>query len=483
MTQDGDPPAKKEDESLPEVEAELVNETPPLEDAFEDDAPQDPPPADVDENPSGNSGGEKRKPTLTPGVILFIVFAVVALIAFGVWRFQLRPGDDAATGDATPTVEKPAAIDVQPQTAPSDDAAAAGAEDDAPETTAKIDNLPEDDLAPSSPPEESSGFLPPVTEEGAAKIANSVEDGAKEAMRQFGEAEDASEDSLSAEEETAPEEAGETEAPATEDEAAQAPAEAETSIAVEASPPVEDAAVALQSEMEAMREAFEEERAHLSAELETANARLETQDREIAGLRAELENRDGAATAEITALRAELQKIRNDRAKASARQMKASFALAALSRAVDQGGPYAEELAAIEEFEPGASAALEAHAETGVATDAALRERFNAAARKALAAAGQEEAGGGLSGLLARAKSLVSVRPARPMDGDDPGAVLSRADNALEQGEVAFALLQLEDLPLAAQEAMADWIAAARARAEAEAAVAALTVRIAGDSE
>jgi hypothetical protein len=163
--------------------------------------------------------------------------------------------------------------------------------------------------------------------------------------------------------------------------------------------------------------------------------------------------------------------------------MEASFALAALSRAIDQGDPYAEELAAIEEFDLRGAAALATHAETGVPTAAALRVGFDAAAREALAAAGQAEAGGGFSGLMARAKNLVSVRPARPMDGDDPGAVLSRAENALEQGEIGFALLQLEDLPLAAQEAMADWMADARAHAEAEAAVAALAARIAGDVE
>ena len=107
----------------------------------------------------------------------------------------------------------------------------------------------------------------------------------------------------------------------------------------------------------------------------------------------------------------------------------------------------------------------------------------DAAARRALAAAGQAEAGGGLSGIMARAKSLVSVRPAAPMDGDDPGAILSRAENALEQGEIGFALLQLEDLPLPAQEAMAGWIANARARAEAKAAIARLTVLLSGEAE
>ena len=193
--------------------------------------------------------------------------------------------------------------------------------------------------------------------------------------------------------------------------------------------------------------------------------------------------RENGLRDEIAGLRTELQKARNDRSQQSARQMKASFALSALSRAVDQGGSYTEELAAIEEFEPRAAAALEAHAATGVATEAVLRSGFDVAARKALAASSLEEAGGGALGLMARVKNLISVRPSQPRDGDSPGAILSRAENALNQGEIGFALLQLEDLPLPAQDAMADWMTQARARAEAEAALAALSMRLAGDGE
>ncbi|WP_428407443.1 hypothetical protein [Hyphococcus sp.] len=509
MTQDGDSKAKKEEESLPEVEAELVSETPPPQDAFEDDAPADSPPQDAVQGDAGGAGADnggdksepvKRKSTLTPGVMLFLAFVVVALIAFAVWRFQMAPG--AAPAEDAPAAAEETAPDVsdgesvsetpdEPETAP---------EIDEPETAAKIGNLPDDDLKPSDAPAESSGYLPPVTEDGAAKISNSVEDGAKEAMRRFGEGEDAAVEAPSTEEGIdgavvesdaassveAAENAAETAAmetpPPSEEEAAAGSAQpVDESVAAAAQ--AEEAAVALQAEMESMRAAFEEERAQLAASLDAARAENATQAEELSRLRAELENRNSAVDDEITRLREELQKVRNDRAQQSARQMKASFALAALSRAVEQGDPYTEELAVIEEFEPGAGSALEAHAETGVATDAALRIGFDAAARKALAAAGQAQAGGGLSGLMARAKNLVSVRPARPLDGDDPGAVLSRAEHALEQGEIGFALLQLEDLPLVAQEAMAEWMAEARARAEAEAAVASLTAQLSGDAE
>ncbi|WP_375201609.1 COG4223 family protein [Hyphococcus sp.] len=542
MTQDGDPQAKKEEESLPEVEAELVSETPSPEDAFEDDAPEASPSpdavqGDAGDGPSSDAAG-KRKSTLTPGVMLFLAFVVVALIAFGVWRFQLNPEDKISVEEAAPVAQETAPTTPAPQEETGTAAESETASDPAPEVEepprqeAKIDNLAKDDLAP--PPAgdamqengaESSGFLPPVTEAGAAKIANSVEEGAKDAMRRDEEAEgapgnrqptdDAVEgagaDALAADNEGAESaEADLEEAPSTElqedaPEAAAQEAAAEEQASLQPSEddtvadnepgsdaapvdnaPIEDEAVALQSEMESMRAAFEEERADLTAALDSARRINNEQNTDIRDLRAQLDAaraREAALKDEVAAMRSELSRVRREGVTMSQRSMKASFAVAALSRAVDQGEPFTQELAAVAEFEPGAEAALEAHAETGVATDAALRIGFDAAARKALAAAGQAEAGGGISGIVARAKNLVSVRPARPLDGDDPGAILSRAEHALEEGELEFALLQLEDLPLPAQEAMSEWMAAARARVEAKSAVAALTVRIAGEGE
>ncbi|MAW79126.1 MAG: hypothetical protein CMI63_02730 [Parvularcula sp.] len=540
------------------MEAELVSETPSSEDAFEDDAPSDSPPPDAVQGDAGDAaagnanadGGDgpgngadrpdgKRKSTLTPGVMLFLAFVVVALIAFSVWWFQMRPGDEASAENERADIQETEPGASVPDNAPdiSDEPDDASVDDAGP--AAKIGNLPDDDLKPDNRPAQGGGALPPVSEEGAAKIANSTEDGAKDALRRDNEAGETEQDQPTDQlpqtpEESAAEVGQESESatpqaaasspeasPPNENETAtempeEAPGEAEaqpageetstqTAQSTEESAPNEtggeDAAVALQAEMESMRAAFEEERAELAAALDRARADNEAQAEELSRLRDQLENRDSAADDEIQRLRAELatneraadeeiarlrselQQLRNDRAQQSARQMKASFALAALSRAVEQGDPYAEELAAIEDFEPGAGAALEAHADTGVATNAALRISFDAAARKALAAAGQAEAGDGISGLMARAKNIISVRPARPLEGDDPGAILSRAEHALEQGETGFALLQLEDLPLPAQEAMADWIAQARARAEANAAVAALTSRFAGETE
>lgn len=534
MTQNGDAQDKKDEDSLPEVEAELVSEAPAIEDAFEDDAPADQAPPDAHESNPGDGDGDnggKRKSTLTPGVMLFLAFVVVALIAFAVWRVQMKPVNDSAAVTAPPQSEA-----IAPATSETEDDAAvtaereteseAAPEADTPDTPQqKIENLAADDLAPEpfeeaagETGEQSSGFLPPVTEARGSKISNSVEEGAKEAMRQFGEAEAAQDNNLPTDEvaeavATGGADADETQQGAVaagedvqqdplatpeDDVSKQAATESpegvetatetatEEAVAVSSAVSAEDEAVAMQSEMESMRAAFEEERAELTAALESARRINSEQSDELQELQQTLglaNEREEALKREIATMRSEMEKLRREGATISKQHMKASYALAALSRAVDQGAPFTEELAVLAEFEPSATAALETHAQTGVKSDAQLRENFDAAARRALAAAGQAEAGGGLSGIMARAKSLISVRPAVPMDGDDPGAILSRAENALEQGETGFALLQLEDLPLPAQEAMAGWIANARARAEAQAAIARLTVQLSGEAE
>lgn len=498
MAEHGDNPEKRDEEGLPEVEAELVSETAPSSDAFEDDAPAAAAATDADAGEAqSDEVAPKRSSTLTPGVMLFLGFAVVALGAFGLWRVQQAPErnaeapaqESAAPVETTPVAATPGTVSNE---APEPDRAPAE----------KIENAPAEIMkrAPDPVSDDEAGYLPPVTEGGASKISNSVEEGAKEAMRRFRESEtpiaESSEpapDTPDADQitgfEIAPNEA-EPSADPTETQiepAATAEQEATLSVQPSADEAAEPASPApdLEVERSALVQEFAIEKQQLEASLANERQRADNEAEENARLRAALDEaiqRDQAAQEELADLRASLDKVRNENSSSNARQLKATFALAALSRAIDQGDPYTEELAAVEQFEP-AAAALEAHSETGVPNDATLRSRFDAAARAALAAAAQEKAGGGFAGVMARAQNVISVRPAEPTSGDGVGAVLSRADHALEQGEVAFALLQLEDLPLVAQEAMSGWIADARARAEAESALAALSARIASETE
>ncbi|MGC1505522.1 MAG: hypothetical protein WA782_15430 [Sulfitobacter sp.] len=114
----------------------------------------------------------------------------------------------------------------------------------------------------------------------------------------------------------------------------------------------------------------------------------------------------------------------------------------------------------------------------GVAPILRLQTGFPDTARAALSAA---RAGGGgqtETGVAAFLKRQLSARSVAPREGTDPDAVLSRAEAAVRDGRVADALTEIETLPAPVQEAMADWLASARARAATEAAVQDLSQRL-----
>lgn len=528
MTQTSDKPepgSPKSDASasdaIPEVEAEIVTgetdaarKAAPFDDAQADAAPADDSIAAAKARPLA--------PLRTPGVILFGVFALVALAIFAWWR--LNP-DSAQAPSTAPETDQAQAAPVQDALAVNVDEPAAPAAqplDPAPDT--KIANAPAGEKeTPQSTPETASGagagFLPPVEGEGAAKLANPVEEGAKEAMRRFAEADAAraaaaTETPLSAPIDPAgdagqvdPAAAMATES-ATPDEAQEAPplspapAAADDALAAAdpetaaPAPAGDDAAASVsavasgandradidRAAVAELRRAFADETGRLQAALDEERRLSAEREREIEALKQTLAARDAEVAEELAEMRAAVAKIEDEASVQPMQTLRASFALSALKRALDQGAPYRDELTMLAQFAPDAEAALGAFADSGVVSEQVLRQRFEGAARAAMSAAAQEKAGGGVRSVLARAANIVSVRPAVPTAGDEPGAILSRAEHALEQGETAFALLQLEDLPVAAQEAMADWIADARARAEMESAVGLLEKRLVGNA-
>jgi hypothetical protein len=66
-----------------------------------------------------------------------------------------------------------------------------------------------------------------------------------------------------------------------------------------------------------------------------------------------------------------------------------------------------------------------------------------------------------------------------PQDGDDPDAVLSRAESAVLDGRLADALTEIEALPDSARSVMGDWISQAETRHEAVRAAQALMTALA----
>ncbi|MGX0974546.1 hypothetical protein ACSSVY_000242 [Roseovarius sp. MBR-51] len=191
-----------------------------------------------------------------------------------------------------------------------------------------------------------------------------------------------------------------------------------------------------------------------SAELEDLRAALAAQASEIEALR-------GAADAEEAAAR--------DSAVATLRRA----ALTRVMTALDSGSDFAPALTDLRDTGAEVPDVLADQADTGVPTQAALVESFPEAARAALATA-RAESGDTVAGVGGFLKSQLGIRSLNPQEGDDPDAVLSRAEAALIEERLADALAEIESLPEAARATMQDWVAEATRRQEALAAAEAL---------
>ncbi|KIC41035.1 hypothetical protein RA28_21580 [Ruegeria sp. ANG-S4] len=183
----------------------------------------------------------------------------------------------------------------------------------------------------------------------------------------------------------------------------------------------------------------------------------------------------------LTAQRGEVEKMVSDaqaleaKAAAEARAATNTAILSRLQGKLDAGQPYEDLVSQLQAGGLTVPEALTASADKGVATIAALSSSFSPAARTALADARDANKGTGLVAFLQRQTGARSVTP---QDGDDPDAVLSRAQAALSDGDVSGALTELKSLPEAAQTAMADWETAAQARLAAVDAVNALAASV-----
>lgn len=142
---------------------------------------------------------------------------------------------------------------------------------------------------------------------------------------------------------------------------------------------------------------------------------------------------------------------------------------------------YADELSArvarLEaERKAGAAAALAlARGDGGAPRAETLKASFPAARNKALTAIRREGAQGAGERVRASLASYVNLRRAGPTQGPDAVAVMSRAEAAVDAGDFALALAELDALPAEGSRAMAAWRDDARRRIEADRAKAAAT--------
>ena len=151
--------------------------------------------------------------------------------------------------------------------------------------------------------------------------------------------------------------------------------------------------------------------------------------------------------------------------------------------ALESGAPFAFAIAGLQDFDNLLTPALVAAAPYGVPTADALARAFPEQSRTALIAArttstSQASSSNRVGDFL---RSQLGMRSITPRAGNDPDAVLSRAEAAIQAGQVSNALSALTALPDSARTSMAGWIEQAELRQAAQLAVAALSQQLQKD--
>lgn len=204
---------------------------------------------------------------------------------------------------------------------------------------------------------------------------------------------------------------------------------------------------------------------------------------EIASLRSQVESGGSAASNDIQAA-AEAAEKRLAEAQAQADALKAeveataraattSAALSRVRAALDSGDAYSAPLDDIAAAGIEIPAVLIEGAQGGIPTLAALEDSFPEAARAALEASLLADMGDTFAGRVSTfVRTQAGARSLAPREGNDPDAILSRAEAAVKRGDLQSALTEIGALPEPGQQAMAGWTAEAQKRIGATDAVA-----------
>lgn len=156
---------------------------------------------------------------------------------------------------------------------------------------------------------------------------------------------------------------------------------------------------------------------------------------------------------------------------AGAKSAALAIAFANLRAAVSDGRPYAAELDTIGALAPadGDLGVLPAYAEKGIPTLPELALSFATAKDSALAAVAPASGESIVANLMASAQSLVKItRIDDAATGEGPGGQLARAKAALDKGDLASAIKEVEMLDGAPREAFSAWLGQAHARLSAD---------------
>nr|WP_155038586.1 hypothetical protein [Paracoccus litorisediminis] len=155
---------------------------------------------------------------------------------------------------------------------------------------------------------------------------------------------------------------------------------------------------------------------------------------------------------------------------AATRRAQSATAAAALKAAIENGGPRDQALAELS----AAGVTVPAILTGDVPRLDTLRAEFAPAARDGLRASldavAADEGAMGMIGNFLRVQT--GARSVEPREGNDPDAVLSRANAAVEAGDLKGALAEVAALPPTGQQAMSAWTTRAQQWVEANAALA-----------
>ncbi len=144
-----------------------------------------------------------------------------------------------------------------------------------------------------------------------------------------------------------------------------------------------------------------------------------------------------------------------------------AIAITALRRASEGDTPFTSELDMVAALGvPGDDiAGLRPYATRGVPARSTLVAEFPVVADEILRASATADADAGFLGqVVAGLGGLVSIRPAGPIEGGDPQAIVSRMTDAVGKGDLATALAERSGLPEAGLAASSAWAASAEER-------------------
>lgn len=228
---------------------------------------------------------------------------------------------------------------------------------------------------------------------------------------------------------------------------------------------------------------FGPDAAALIGPVETRISDIEADLKTLADRLAAIERRPIATTAPSPDLTAATQAMKEaeadalrlkEEASALARQAAQAEALARIEGALESGQPLTPGLDGLRRAGVDIPDALSA-AEQGAPTLQSLRNSFPDAARDAialsLAAQPQDTVWGRLSAFV---QAQTGSRSLTPREGNDPDAILSRAEAALNANDLATAIAEIAALPPEGQGRMQEWGALAARRLAATEALAAL---------